>query len=135
VGNLFRGALVGALRCDDKVFDDEADSCGCDSTYPKTDLREQNKGTAVFAQMAIPDRFVPSERDGPSNDLAEPNDWHLDPDPNEREQDCTEYFKKDAHGIFVEESRSLKFGGADGRLFLGSRDFGCYERSTVKMIA
>ncbi len=95
VGNLFRGALVGALRCDDKVFDDEADSCGCDSTYPKTDLREQNKGTAVFAQMAIPDRFVPSERDGPSNDLAEPNDWHFDRDPNEREQDCTEYFNPD----------------------------------------
>jgi hypothetical protein len=78
---------------------------------------------------------VPSERDGPSNDLAEPNDWHLDREPNEREQDCTEYFKKDAHGISVEEGRSLKFGGADGRLFLGSRDFGCCERSTVKMIA
>lgn len=84
----------------------------------------------MFAQVAIPGRFVPSERDGPLNDLAEPNH-----DPNEREQDCTEHFKNDAHGNFVGESRSLKFGGADGRLFLGSRDFGCCERSTVKMIA
>lgn len=89
----------------------------------------------MFAQVAIPGRFVPSERDGPSNDLAEPNDWDLDRDPNEGEQDCTEYFKNDAHGNFVEESKSSKFGGADGRLFLGSRDFGCCERSTVKMTA
>jgi hypothetical protein len=85
--------------------------------------------------MAIPGGFVPSERDGPSHELAEPNEWHFDHAPNEREQDRAEHFKNDAHGIFVEESRSLKFGGADGRLFLGSRDFGCYERSTVKMIA
>jgi hypothetical protein len=142
--------------------------------------------------MAIPGGFVPSERDGPSNELAKPNEWHLDCTPNEREQDCAEHFnlktemaegesaavigptrlpasrvassyrcnhcepgslvepsttpssslsipvsrfKNDAHGSFVGESRNLKFWGADGRLFLGLRDFGCCEQATVKMIA
>ena len=75
----------------------------------------------MFAQVAIPDGFVPSERDGPSNYLAEPNEWHLDCTPNEREQDCAENFKNDAHGIFAGESRNLKFGGVDGWLVLSAR--------------
>ena len=40
VGKLLRGDWVVALRCEEDVFEEEANTCGCDSTYPKTDLRE-----------------------------------------------------------------------------------------------
>jgi hypothetical protein len=42
---LFLSVVIGdlvlaELRCEEMVFDNEANTCGCDSTYPKADLRE-----------------------------------------------------------------------------------------------